>query len=473
MSENGKKMTSIERIMSKSTGLTRALSVKAAVMTGVGSTIGTGLFLSSGDVINKAGPGGAIVAYLIGGLVAFLMVTCLGEMSSAMPVSGSFQAFTTEYCGPALGFTVGWVNWIAAAATIPAQIVAAAIIMKDIIPNSPTWVWIVLFTVLLFGLNFLDAGTFGTFSFWFSILKILLIIVFIIFGVAMMGGTIGGETIGFSRYTGEGGAFPAGAIGIGSVFLTAFYAYAGCDLVAATAGELKDQNSVRKAINLELLVLIGATIITIAIVASILPWQEASILGSPFVYVFKQAGMHSAALVVNIIVLTSALSSGNYFVYGCTRYLWSMAKFGQAPKWFIKTTKQGVPGRALLISMLFAVVAIIAEFIAEDTVYLFLVYFIGGGNIFIYSMICICQYKFRKTYLAEGGKLEDLKYKVLSYPAIPILGVVSFAVMLGFTLYDPAERIAIFIGAPCYLAIYIFSRIYVKKTGGEAANIDI
>ncbi len=475
MNDNNKKMTSIERVMSKSAGLKRGLSTKAAVMTGVGSTIGTGLFLSSGDVINTAGPGGAIVAYIIGGIVAFLMVTCLGEMSSMMPVSGSFQAFTTEYCGPALGFTVGWVNWIAAAATIPAQIVAAAIIMKDIIPQSQTWIWIVLFTLLLFGLNFLDAGTFGTFSFWFSTLKIALVVVFIIVGVAMMGGAIGNETIGFSRYTGEGGAFPAGIVGIGSVFLTAFYAYAGCDLVAATAGELKNQNDIKKAINIELLVLIGATIATIAIVASILPWQEANVLGSPFVYVFRNAGMHNAALVVNIIVLTSALSSGNYFVYGCSRYLWSMAKFGQAPKYFAKTLKNGVPGAALTISMLFAVVALIAEFIAEDTVYLFLVYFIGGGNIFLYTMVCVCQYKFRKKYIADGGKVEDLKYRVLSYPAVPILGIIAFAIMLMFTLYDPSERIAIFVGAPCYLGIYIFSRIYIKKKGGEveAANIDI
>ena len=125
--------------------------------------------------------------------------------------------------------------------------------------------------------------------------------------------------------------------------------------------------------------------------------------------------------------------------------------------------------------MLFAVVALIAEFIAEDTVYLFLVYFIGGGNIFLYTMVCVCQYKFRKKYIADGGKVEDLKYRVLSYPAVPILGIIAFAIMLMFTLYDPSERIAIFVGAPCYLGIYIFSRIYIKKKGGEveAANIDI
>lgn len=127
-----KKQTSVEKVMSASTGLQRTMSTKAAIMVGVGSTIGTGLFLSSGDVISTAGPIGAVIAYIIGGIVAFFMTSCLGEMSAAMPVSGSLQAYTTEFISPAMGFTIGWVNWIGAAATITAQIVASAIIMRDI-----------------------------------------------------------------------------------------------------------------------------------------------------------------------------------------------------------------------------------------------------------------------------------------------------------------------------------------------------
>ena len=112
------KKTSIERVMEKSTGLKRTMSTKAAVMAGVGGTIGTGLFLSSGDVISTAGPGGAIVMYLIGGVIIWLMTSCLGELSAAMPVAGSLQAYTTEFIGPAMGFTVGWVNWVGAAAAV-------------------------------------------------------------------------------------------------------------------------------------------------------------------------------------------------------------------------------------------------------------------------------------------------------------------------------------------------------------------
>lgn len=467
------KRTSVERVMAASTGLKRTMKTKAAIMVGVGSTIGTGLFLSSGDVISSAGPGGAIVAYLIGGFIAWLMTSCLGEMSAAMPVSGSLQAYSTEFIGPAMGFTIGWVNWIGAAATITAQIVAAAIIMQDIIPGTPTWLWIVVFSLLLFGVNFFNAKAFGNISFWVSSLKMILVVVFIIIGIAMMLGVTGGGAVGLSNYTRNGGLFPMGIAGIGAVILTSFYAYAGTEMVASTAGEIENEKDMPKAINLTIIILIAATVLSIAIVAALLPWNQASVLGSPFVYVFRNAGLKSAALVVNVIVLTSALTSGNYFVYACSRYLWSMAKFHQAPKICAKTSKSGVPVVALTISMLFAMVGIIAEFVAQDTVYLFLVYFIGGGNIFMYSVICICQYRFRKRYLAEGGRLQELNFKVASYPLVPILGVLAFAAMLVVTLLDPSEAVAIYVCAPCYLAIYIVSRIYTKKKGVAAANLDI
>ncbi len=464
--------TSVERVMEKSTGLKRTMKTNAAVMVGVGATIGTGLFLSSGDVISTAGPGGAIVMYLIGGFIVWLMTSCLGELSAIMPVAGSLQAYSTEFISPAMGFTIGWVNWIGAAATITAQIVASAIIMKDILPNTPTWMWIVIFAVILFGVNFLDAQKFGDVSFWVSSLKILLVAAFVIVGVALMCGAGDGEAIGLSNYT-DDGLFPTGIAGMGAVTLTSFYAYAGTEVVASAAGELKDEKAVPKMINLTILILILVTVVAIAVVAAILPWQEASVLGSPFVYAFRHVGLSSAALIVNLIVLTAALTSGNYFTYACARYLWSMAKFGQAPKICAKTSKKGVPLVALTISMIFALIGIISEFVAEDTVYLFIVWFIGGGNIFMYTVICICQYNFRKRYIAEGGDVKKLPYKVAAFPAVPILGIIAFMLMLVVTLMDPGERTAIAVCAVSYTLIYIFSYIYTKKHDVTAANLDI
>ena len=263
------KKTSIERVMAASTGLKRTMKTSSAVMVGVGGTIGTGLFLSSGDVIATAGPGGAIVMYLVGGLIMWLMTTCLGELSAAMPVSGSLQAYSTEFINPAMGFTIGWVNWIGGAATITSQIVASAIIMRDILPGTPTWLWIVIFAVVMFGVNILDANLFGKVSFWVSSLKILLVVAFVIVGVALMCGAGDQGVIGLSNYTNNGGLFPAGLAGMGAVILTSFYAYAGTELIGSTAGELEDVKKVPKMINLTVFVLIGATVISIAVVAGL------------------------------------------------------------------------------------------------------------------------------------------------------------------------------------------------------------
>lgn len=470
---NEKKKTSIQKVIDTGGGLQKTLKTRDAIMVGVGGTLGTGLFLSSGDVLSGAGPGGTILAYLIGGFIIWLMTVCLGEMCTAMPISGSIQAYATEFINPAMGFTIGWVNWLGSAITITCQIVASAIIMKNIIPSSPTVLWIILFSILLFGVNFFNVEQYGNVSFWFSSLKIVLVIAFVIVGIFLTLGFGSGDSVGLSNYTNHGGLFPLGLAGVGSVMLSAFYAFGGTEMVAATAGEIEKEEDIPKSINWTIFLLIGVYIVCMLVLAALLPWDQANLKGSPFAYAFEHFGLKGAALIVNILVLTSALTSGNYFVYACTRYLWSLAKFNQAPKFCAITNKKGVPVYALAISMAFAVIGIISQFVAEDTVYLFLIYLIGGCNIFMYTVICICQYRFRKRYVNEGGRVEDLKYKVPAYPLIPILGVLSYIGILVITLLDPSEAIAIYVSTPIYLAIYIGFKIYTKKKNVKAINIDL
>ena len=468
-----KKKSSIDSVIEQGSGLKRSIKTKDVVMIGVGGTIGTGLFLSSGWVLQGAGPGGTLVAYLFGGLVMWLMMQCLGELSTAIPVSGSMQAYATKFINPAMGFTIGWVNWLGAALTITAQIVASAIIMKNIIPSVDTTIWVIVFTLLLFGVNALSAKQYGETSFWFASLKLVLIVVFAIVGVGMILGVVGGEAVGFGNYTTNGGLFPTGFKGILVVMITAMYAYGGSELFASSAGEIEDEKQIPKAVNATVFLLIAAYIVSMIVLIALLPWEQADLQGCPFAYVFKHAGIGGAELIVNVIVLTSALTSGNYFVYGCTRYLWSLAKFNQAPQFCAKTDKRGVPMNALILTMIFAALSIVSSFVAEDTVYLFLIYLIGGGNIFMYSTICICQYRFRHQYIAEGGKIEDLRYKVNAFPLVPILGVLAYVGMLIGTLLDPTEAIAIYICAPSYLVIYLAFHFYTKKKNVKAANINM
>jgi arginine/ornithine permease len=465
------KSNTVDAILEKSEGLSKSLNARQIVMFGVAGTIGTGLFLGSGYVLESAGPGGTIMAYLLSGIVMWMMMMCLGELSSAMPVAGSIQAYATEYINPPLGFTVGWVNWIACATTITAQIVASAIIMKNIIPSVSTTIWLVVFIVLILGANLLNTSKYGELSFWFGSLKLILIVAFIIIGVGMIFGVVGSEAIGFSNYTSNGGFFPKGGAVIIVAMLTTIYSYGGSELFANAAGEIKNKKDVPKAVHATTWILIGSYMLSIVVLVAIFPWTNAGLLSSPFAAALNIAGINGAELIINIIILTSALSSGNYFTNACMRYMWSMAKYNQAPKIFAKVTKKQVPIYALLLSMAFAAFSMVASFIAEDTVYLFLMTIIAGSNIFLYSVTCICQMRFRKRFLAEGGDLNTLNYKTPLYPFVPILGVAMYALVLVFTLFDESQRLSVIICFIMYGVIYVASHFFLKKRGNKIVNI--
>ncbi|KAJ8655674.1 hypothetical protein O0I10_008559 [Lichtheimia ornata] len=80
-------------------------------MISLGGAIGTGLFLTTGENIATAGPAGALIAYAIVGIMVYCIMTCLGEMATFLPVSGSFNHYATRFVDPAFGFALGWNYW--------------------------------------------------------------------------------------------------------------------------------------------------------------------------------------------------------------------------------------------------------------------------------------------------------------------------------------------------------------------------
>lgn len=465
------KQSKIEEVKARGKGLKRQIKTRDVIMIGVGGTLGTGIFLSSGYVLSQVGPGGCILAYLLGGFVMWAVMTCLGELSAAMPVSGGVQAFATEYINPAMGFTVGWINWLSGALTVTAQIVASAIIAHNLVPGVSQGIWCIIFAALLIGINFMNGRHFGNASFWFATLKLLLVAAFVIMGLGMIFGFVGTETYGLANYTQNGGLFPKGIGAIGAVLLTALYAYGGSELFASSCGEIEDEKEIPKAVNSTIFILIGTYVVIMMVLIALLPWTEADLEGSPFAYVFELAGIKSAAIIVNIIVLTSALSSGNYFVYGATRYLWSIAKYGQAPKFLAKVDKRGVPINALIASMIFAMFAIVANFVAASTVYLFLMILISSSNVIIDGCVCLSHIGFRRRYMAEGGNLNDLKYKSPLFPLFPVMGLVVYAAILIMSLVDKAQTFSIIFSLLICVVMYISFSFYCKKKGGIKAII--
>lgn len=210
-------------------------------MIALGGVIGTGLFLGSGLIIHQAGPGGAILSFIIGGLLMYLVMLCLGELAVAMPTAGSFQEYATKYIGPSTGFMIGWLYWFSWACTIGLEFTSAGILLQRWFPDIPVWLWCLAFSVILFAVNAISARSFAETEFWFSAIKVAAILLFIIIGIGAIFGMIhlkDGEPAPLFRHlTDHGGLFPNGVFAILLTMVTVNFSFQGTELVGIAAGE--------------------------------------------------------------------------------------------------------------------------------------------------------------------------------------------------------------------------------------------
>ncbi|WP_396020261.1 amino acid permease [Bacillus sp. ISL-34] len=456
----------------------RNLKARHMTMIAIGGSIGTGLFLASGATIQSAGPGGALAAYACIGIMVYFLMTSLGEMATYMPVSGSFSTYATRFVDPAFGFALGWNYWFNWAVTLAVEIAAAAIIMKFWLPDVPSLIWSALFLGIVFTLNALSIKSFGESEYWFALIKVVAIIFFIIIGLLTILGVFGGKVIGFENFTMDEAPFKGGFLSIISIFLIAGFSFQGTELVGIAAGESEEPeknvpNAIRQVFWRILLFYIGA----ILILGLLIPYTSPSLLNgdvenisvSPFTLVFERAGLAFAASVMNAVVLTSLLSAGNSGLYASTRMLWSMAKDRQAPKFLAKVNRRGIPMNALIITSLIGGLAFLTS-ILGDHVFTWLLNASGLTGFIAWIGIAISHYRFRRAYVAQGGDLNELKYKAKWFPFGPILSFTLCMLVIAGQNYQAFLSGSIdwygvavsYIGLPIFLVIWLGYKIYHK-----------
>jgi len=177
--------------------LRRVLKTRHMSMIAIGGAIGTGLFVASGATISKAGPGGALLAYIVIGAMVYFMMTSLGEMSANLPVSGAFATYGTLYVEEGFGFAMGWNYWYSWAITIAVDLVAAQLVMAYWFPEVNGLLWSAGFLAVMVGLNSFSVKGFGEAEYWFAAIKVVTVIVFIGVGLLMIFGIIrGGQADG-------------------------------------------------------------------------------------------------------------------------------------------------------------------------------------------------------------------------------------------------------------------------------------
>ncbi|MES9736431.1 amino acid permease [Peribacillus frigoritolerans] len=422
---------------SSPTELKRSLKARHLMMISLGGTIGTGLFLASGGAIHSAGPGGALVAYAVIGIMVYYLMTSLAEMAAFMPVAGSFRVYASKFVDPSFGFAIGWNYWYNWAITIAAELAAVVLIMKFWFPDSPSFIWSAIALITMFLINYMSVKGFGETEFWFAMIKVVTVVIFLITGVLIILGIMGGnDPIGFSNFTMGEGPFNGGFFTILGVFMAAGFSFQGTELLGVTAGESEDpEKNIPKAIRSVFWRILLFYILAIFVIGMIIPFTDSRLLSqdvavSPFTLVFERAGLAFAASIMNAIILSSVLSAGNSGMYASTRMLWDLARDGKAPKFLGKLDKRGVPVNALIVTSLVGCVAFLASFFGDGVVYIWLLNASGMAGFVTWVGIAIAHYRFRKAYAAQGLDMNALPFRAKGFPFGPIFALVLCMIII-------------------------------------------
>lgn len=356
--------------------LQRSLSNRHLQLIAIGGAIGTGLFMGSGKTISLAGPS-ILVIYMIIGFMVFLVMRALGELLLSNLQYKSFIDFSTDLIGPWAGYFVGWTYWLCWITIGIADLSAIIYYLQFFnngLPFTPGEGVLISIASIVFimGLNLATVKLFGEMEFWFALIKIIAIVVLIAVGLWMIftGFTNDAGTVAsFAHIWDHGGLFPTSAMGFLAGFQIAIFAFVGVELVGTTAAETKDpERNLPKAVNSIPIRIIIFYVLALVIVMSVTPWDQINPSVSPFVNLFSQAGIAAAAIIMNLVVLSSVMSSMNSGVFSTSRMLFGLSREEQAPKAFGRLNPRAVPANALYFSAVCLLLGAALQYFVPNTV---------------------------------------------------------------------------------------------------------
>lgn len=384
--------------------LERALGNRQIQLIAIGGAIGTGLFMGSGKTISVAGPS-VLLVYLIIGTMLYFVMRAMGEILMSRRSYRNFADFTGDLLGPWAAFFTGWTYWFCWVVTAVADvIVIASVYVRHLLPALPSWTTPVVglaVIVVLIGLNLPTVKAFGETEFWFAMVKIVAILALIVVGVALVLMRFETEqgTSSFTHLWDRGGFFATGFLGFVAAFQIATFAFVGIELVGTTAAEAKDpEKNLPRAIRSIPIRILLFYIGSLAVLMSVMPWTTYDADESPFIQVFDAAGLPAAAAVVNLVVLTSAMSSANSGIYSTSRMVFGLSTQGDAPRLFGRLSRHQVPQNALFLTgvMMLSGIALLIFGVGESTGFTVVTTVSSLCFMFVWTMILLSYVVFRR-----------------------------------------------------------------------------
>ncbi|CAO3702528.1 unnamed protein product [Rhizopus stolonifer] len=359
-------------------------------------------------------------------------------------------------------------------------------VMAYWLPNVPSIVWSIVFLIIILSLNLFSVKGYGEAEYWFAIIKVIAVIIFIILGIFVDTGVLGGHYYGTNVFNSGG----IQGLGVLSTFLTAGFSFQGTELVGVAAGESDNpRKNVPRAIKQIFWRIILFYILAIVIIGLIIPYDDPSLLSSkvsqisvsPFTLVFKKAGINPAAHLMNAVILTTVLSAGNSGLYASSRTLLDLANEGKAPRFFRKITKGGIPIYCVLATAAVGMLAFLTSLFGNGVVYNWLLNVSGVAGFIAWLGIAASHWRFRRAYVLQGYKVEDLPFRAKLFPLGPIFAfVVCLFVLVGqgydYWMESPvsaSDIVAAYIGIPIVLIFYGIYKCVVKTKVVPLAEVDL
>ncbi|HEX3789333.1 MAG TPA: amino acid permease [Pseudonocardiaceae bacterium] len=432
-------------------------------MIAMGGAIGTGLFLGAGTRLHSAGPALAIV-YAVSGLFAFLVVRAMGELVMHRPTTGSFVSYSREFMGEKAAFFAGWMYFLDWATAGVGDVTAAAIYVKFFWPTVPQWIPAVAALVVVLSINLVSVKLFGEMEFWFAAIKIAALVIFMVIAIVVLviRHPVAGQATGPQLIFNNGGFFPHGALAALLILQGVVFAYAGIEMVGVTAGEASEPRKIiPKAVNAVGWRIAIFYVGSVLLLVMLLPWTSYSGDESPFVTFLSKLGVPGAGGIMDIVVLTAALSSVNSGLYSTGRILRSLAVNGSAPKFTGVIGRNGVPYGGILLTAGIYVLGVILNVFLPSESFEIALNFSALGILGMWTMIMVCHLAMQRK--ARRGELRRPDYRLPGAPFTNYLTIVFMVVVFVLSWFDyPAGRIMIY-GSPGIALLLVIGWFAARK----------
>jgi lysine-specific permease len=456
-------------------------------MIALGGSVGTGIFLTSGYSIFIGGAGGALTAYLIMAVIVFFLMRSLGEMSVFRPSSGSLCDYANSYVNSSFGFAIGYNYWFCWVVTITTEISAATIVLSYWFPNI-NYISVSLITfAVIFLFNLFSVRIYGEIEYWLSLIKIIVIVIFIVFGIYYYLAHYAIEatqlismhkishlpTSPIIYNTHQHPIFHQGIVGILSVLIFAGFSFQGIELVGVASGEAKHpEQTIPKAISNVFWRLSSFYILSILIIALLTKHNTAltgqsSVAISPYTMVFSAFIGQYAANLVNLIIFIALISTANASMYTATRILWYLSKVNHAHPKLTRLNRHDIPLNALLISTLCGLIFFACSLIQHGEIFTFLVAASSLSGFISWFGISYSHYCFRTRYLSSEQQ-NNLVFRAKLFPYAPIICMIAIVIIIGsqfITLkanYNWLDFMLVYSSLILFIGLYLLHQLYSK-----------